>query len=92
MAGTFDKKKHDVQTDRQAQNSVSNTSVASYVFTVIGFWPETMQRFADVFAAADACDAEEKCLREHRGLSVCGVVAGDHECVDPFEFVRTLDA
>lgn len=57
-------------------------------FTVIGFWPDTMQRFASVFKAGNPGEAEEICLRRNDGVSVCGVIKGEHDCVDAHTYVR----
>ena len=51
-------------------------------FTVIGFWPDTEQRFCDVVSAANASMAENLCLQDNPGVAVCGVIAGSHPCLD----------
>jgi hypothetical protein len=58
------------------------TSTPPKSFTVIGFWPDTEQRFADIFRASSASMAEQLCLRSHPGIAVCGVIAGSHACLD----------
>jgi hypothetical protein len=55
---------------------------ANTAFTVIGFWPDTDQRFCDVVRAATASKAEDLCLQSYPGVAVCGVIAGSHTCVD----------
>ena len=57
-------------------------------FTVIGFWADTMQRFADSFMASSPDEAEEMCLSQCDGVSVCGVVDGKHRCMDSHTYVR----
>ena len=57
-------------------------------FTVIGFYADTMQRFADAFAASSPEEAEEMCLRQYDGVSVCGVIKGRHNCADSYAWVR----
>jgi len=52
------------------------------VFTVIGLWADTEQRFATHVHAKDAVDAEIICTQLNEGLTVCGVIRGRHECVD----------
>ena len=47
-------------------------------FTVIGYWPDSQQRFCEFVAAADADSAETACLNRHPSLAVCGVIAGQH--------------
>ncbi len=56
-------------------------------FTVVGYWPDTMQRFCTSVDATTPDEAEETCLREHPCLAVCGVFLGPQECVDSSEFV-----
>jgi hypothetical protein len=51
-------------------------------FTVIGFWPDTDQRFATYVRAMNANEAEAKCARTHEGVTICGVLQGRHQCVD----------
>ena len=51
-------------------------------FTVIGYWPDTSQRFATCVEATNADEAEMTCLDQYAGVVVCGVVLGRHECVD----------
>ena len=47
-------------------------------FTVIGYWPDSEQRFCEFVTAPDATSAETACLNKHPSLAVCGVVAGQH--------------
>lgn len=51
-------------------------------FTIIGYWPDTEQRFCDVVHATTATKAEDLCLQVHPGVAVCGVIAGSHTCLD----------
>lgn len=51
-------------------------------FTVIGFWPDTEQRFATHIKAMNATEAETKCVKVHAGVAVCGVLCGRLACVD----------
>jgi len=90
MENTFDREKHVCRKNAHLKGVMPSASALSG-FTVIGYWPETMQRFAGSFVATDAGAAEEKRLRQYPGVSVCGVVVGTHECVDLFEFVRSAD-
>jgi len=57
-------------------------------YTVIGYWPDTMQRFAASVEAVNPEDAEAATLHKHHGLAVCGVVEGQHQCVDSCELVH----
>ena len=52
------------------------------VFTVIGFWPDTNQRFATYVKAASATEAEAKCADHHEGVAICGIVRGRHQCAE----------
>jgi hypothetical protein len=52
------------------------------VFTVIGFWPDTDQRFATHVEAKNVTEAEAKCVERYTGVAICGVISGQHECVD----------
>jgi len=51
-------------------------------FTVIGFWPDTGQRFATHIKAMSALEAETRCVNVHAGVAICGVLRGRLECVD----------
>jgi hypothetical protein len=57
-------------------------------FTVIGFWPDTMQRFASSFCAKNSNEAEEMCFRQYEGVAICGVLQGSHDCVDTHTYVH----
>lgn len=58
-------------------------------YTVLGFWPDSMQRFSDYVEAANPNEAEKLMLNKHNGVSICAVIEGQHQCVDDFEYVRT---
>lgn len=51
-------------------------------YTIVGFWPDTNQRFSDVVSAPNAEMAEEVCLKNHPGVAICGTILGSHRCVD----------
>lgn len=51
-------------------------------FTIIGFYSDSKQRFADSYMASCADMAEAMAEKEHDTLVVCGVIAGRHNCVD----------
>jgi len=57
-------------------------------FTVIGFWTDTDQRFCDVVCAATAFIAEDQCLQTYPAIAVCGVIAGNHSCVDSSPYLK----
>jgi len=52
------------------------------IFTVIGFWSDTDQRFATHVTARNSTEAEAKCAEYHSGVTICGIVRGRHQCVD----------
>ena len=52
------------------------------VFTVIGLWPDTDQRFATHVSAQNAKEAEAKCAKQYAGVTICGIIRGRHACVD----------
>lgn len=61
-------------------------------FTIIGYWPDTLQRFADCIDAIGPMEAEIACARKHPGVAICGVLQGKHQCVDASEYVFGLDS
>lgn len=54
-------------------------------FTIVGFWPDTGQRFSTIVRARSPDLAEAACQQEHPGLAVCGVIQGAHPCVESAE-------
>lgn len=94
MENTFDRKKHVYRNDASTKKTkvVAKPSQRArsrlLSFTVIGYWPDTMQRFADAVRAASAADAEDRCLQKHNGVAVCGVLEGLHQPADRHEYVR----
>jgi len=52
------------------------------LFTVIGYYPETMQRFCERYNAYSAMHAEELCVEGHPEVAICGTLPGWHDCVD----------
>jgi hypothetical protein len=61
-------------------------------YTVIGYYVDTMQRFADIAAATNPEEAERCILNKYIGVSICGVIEGRHQCVDIHKLVRTAEA
>lgn len=57
-------------------------------YTVNGIWLDSMQRFSTWIEASGPKQAEEVCLLRYPGLTVCGVIAGCHECADTEEYER----
>jgi hypothetical protein len=62
---------------------VSQNALSMQSYTIIGFWPDSLQRFATIVQASSPDAAEERCIKEHSGVVVCGVLIGAHTCVDP---------
>lgn len=60
-------------------------------YTVVGYWPDSMQRFADYIEAENLEEAEEAILNKHSGVSICAVIEGQHQCVDNYGYVRSTD-
>ena len=57
-------------------------------FTVLGFWIDSLQRFATFVEANGPDEAEDSCIREHPDIAVCAVLRGRQQCVDTAEYVR----
>jgi site-specific DNA-cytosine methylase len=57
-------------------------------YTVIGYWPDSMQRFADYIEAVNPQEAETAVLNKHNGVAICAVIEGRRQCVDNYEYVR----
>jgi hypothetical protein len=53
-----------------------------HFFTVVGFWPDTNQRFACSYQASDAGMAEALCGKAHPGIAIVAVFEGDLTPVD----------
>ena len=56
-------------------------------YTVIGYYSDTLQRFGEVYKASSPENAEKSCLRKHPEVAICGVVKGQHICVDTSAYV-----
>jgi len=69
--------------------SPSRNQIKSRVkkFTVVGFWPDTDQRFCDLVLATNASTAEQKCLKNNPGLAICATFAKAIQPVDKQEYV-----
>lgn len=57
------------------------------IFTVIGIWPDSAQRFMDSVYAVSGDNAAEKINKCYPGLMVAGVVQGDHQAADTQPYV-----
>ncbi|MDA8137018.1 MAG: hypothetical protein M0036_00070 [Desulfobacteraceae bacterium] len=62
-------------------------------WTVIGYYPDNKQRFADVVRATTADEAEQIVLTtSHESpVAICGVVSGNHQLQDTAENVAVQD-
>lgn len=61
---------------------LASLSLSMETYTLIGFWPDTEQRFATHIDAVNPAMAEDECSRLYPGVQICGVLRGQHECVD----------
>ena len=52
------------------------------MFTVIGYWEDSHQRFMDSTVAKDAADAEKIIGRLNDGLIIVASIVGDHKAAD----------
>ena len=59
-------------------------------YTVIGYWPDSMQRFATIVYADTSDEAEIRCTSQHPGVAVCGVLLGRQVCVDRTKCVTSV--
>lgn len=57
------------------------------MFTVIGFYPETLQRFCDHIRAQNVDAAEREIRVQYPTVAICGVIAGASNCVDRERYV-----
>lgn len=73
----------------QLWNIFNKRGLVIYEYTIIGFYADTMQRFADTAIAANPEEAEQYILNKNCGVSICGIIEGLHHCVDAHEFVQT---
>jgi len=52
------------------------------LYTIVGFWPDTGQRFAECFRASSPAEAEALCAEVHKGLAIVATFNGDLYPVD----------
>ena len=52
------------------------------IYTVVGIWTDSSQRFCDWFHAQNPDEAESLCQARHPGLLICAVFSGTHEPVE----------
>jgi hypothetical protein len=57
-------------------------TIKTQPFTVIGFWPDTNNRFAETFEAKTAAAAERICAMTNPGLAICGTIKGAARAAD----------
>jgi hypothetical protein len=68
---------------------VDSVKTYYHTYTVIGYWPVSMQRFAGYSETASPEEAEKSILNKYHDISICGVIEGQHLCVDNCNYVRT---
>ncbi len=56
-------------------------------FTVVGFYPETLERFCEHISAKNCAAAERHINRSHPEVAICGVFDGVVKCVDRKRYV-----
>lgn len=62
-------------------------------FTVIGYFKDNAQRFCGHAEAENADQAEKNVVKERMeaeglDIAVCGVIEGEHKCLDTAEYVE----
>lgn len=57
------------------------------LYTVVGVWPDSAQKFMDSVYASSGDEAEAKINKMLPGLMVAGVVAGSHKAADTGPYV-----
>ncbi|MDA8137029.1 MAG: hypothetical protein M0036_00130 [Desulfobacteraceae bacterium] len=75
----------------QDRNTTQNTTLP--VWTVIGYYPGTNQRFATTVLApcADVAEHTVLSIKHDAPIAVCGIVRGDHCCEDTADNVVFQD-
>jgi hypothetical protein len=58
------------------------------IFTVIGFYRDSRQRYADTYEAETADAAEAQAVGQLPTLVVCGVIAGSHNTTESETMVK----
>lgn len=57
------------------------------IFTVIGFYPDTLQRFCSHIRAKNVDAAEREIRVQYPNVAICGVINGESNCVDRERYV-----
>lgn len=57
------------------------------MFTVIGFYPETLERFCSHIRAKNVDAAEREISVQYPNIAICGVFTGAFNCVDRERYV-----
>lgn len=52
------------------------------IYTVIGFYPDTNQRWASSYEATSAGSAERKARDEYPDVAIVATLLGDHQIID----------
>lgn len=58
------------------------------MYTVIGFWRNTQQRFMESIKAKDADEAERNIGGNNPGITIVGSVLGDHVAADRETYIQ----
>ena len=58
------------------------------MYTVIGFWRDTEQRFMTSVQAADADHAEQKVGSANPGITLTGSITGNHKAADSEIYIQ----
>lgn len=68
--------------------SKRQTQVSTDMYTVVGFWPDSLQRFCTHVQAPNANQAEAICVAENFGLAICGVLKGELHTLESAQLVQ----
>ncbi|NLF98964.1 MAG: hypothetical protein GX565_02315 [Lentisphaerae bacterium] len=66
----------------------TSTKCGRQGFTVVGFYPDSEQRFCEFIEASSTVAAEREIQKSYPGLAVCGVFRGKHTPVDRKDYVN----
>lgn len=72
----------DTKLEINRYRNVSSRRALMMFFTVLGYWPDSLQRFSAHVSALSPDEAEEVCTIQYPGIAVCAVLAGHQSCLD----------
>jgi hypothetical protein len=64
------------------------TRAKQKTYTLIGFYPDTKQRWASFCEAKNPNEAERMMAEEYPCAVICGVIEGNHKCVDTNPYIE----